>query len=127
MQGNRRRDTRPERLIRSELHRRGLRFRVDLSLSFPEGRVRPDLVFTRRRVAVFIDGCYWHACPIHLKPSHSNVDFWSAKLARTVERDRANDATLEAHGWRVIRIWEHQPISEAVALIQARLSGYTSI
>jgi DNA mismatch endonuclease (patch repair protein) len=123
MQGNRRRDTIPERLLRSELHRRGFRFRVDLSLSLPEGRVRPDLVFTRRRVAVFIDGCYWHACPTHLKPSRSNVEFWSDKLARNVARDRANDAALQANGWSVIRIWEHEPIERAVDTIVGILTN----
>lgn len=119
MRGNRRRDTRPERLIRSELHRRGLRFRVDLSLPFPQGRVRPDLAFTRQRVAVFVDGCYWHACPIHLKPSRSNVAYWSNKLARNVARDRRNDAILTANGWRVIRVWEHQAVQDAVEAILA--------
>jgi DNA mismatch endonuclease (patch repair protein) len=123
MRGNRRRDTRPERLIRSELHRRGLRFRVDLTLALPEGRVRPDLVFTRQRVAVFVDGCYWHACPVHLKPSHSNVAYWSTKLARNVARDRANDRALRASGWQVLRIWEHQPVDEAVATVLAALAS----
>jgi DNA mismatch endonuclease (patch repair protein) len=117
MRGNRRRDTHPERLIRSELHRKGLRYRVDLSLLFPEGRVRPDLAFTRQRVAVFVDGCYWHACPVHLKPSRSNVAYWSEKLAGNVARDRVNDAVLVANGWRVVRIWEHQSIEEAIEAV----------
>jgi DNA mismatch endonuclease (patch repair protein) len=123
MQGNRRRDTKPERLIRSELHRRGFRFRVDLPIRVQRGVVRPDVVFTSKKLAVFIDGCYWHACPTHLRPSRSNVEYWSSKLARNVERDRANDEALLNAGWRVVRIWSHETIEEAVRLIDTALSS----
>lgn len=107
--GNRRTDTKPEVALRSELHRRGLRFRKDHPIRV-EGRrrIRPDVVFTRARIAVFVDGCFWHGCPDHQVVPKSNPDYWIPKLRRNVERDRAADAALAAEGWTVLRYWEHE-------------------
>ena len=111
MRANRRMDTKPELALRSALHRRGYRFRKDYRLDLDAGaRVRPDIAFTARRVAVFVDGCFWHACPEHGRNPAVNEWYWAPKLRRTVERDRAADAALAAAGWRVVRIWEHVPL-----------------
>ncbi len=114
MRANRKADTGPERRLRSTLHRLGLRYRVGIALLAGPTRVRPDVVFTRVRVAVFVDGCYWHSCPEHATSPRSNAGYWLPKLARNVERDRANDAALAAAGWRVVRVWEHEdPLAAA--------------
>src|SRR5574341_918013 len=114
MKGNRRRDTRPETRVRSLLHAQGWRFRKDAPIQLPGLRVRPDIVFTRRRVAVFIDGCFWHACPQHGTIPRANSAYWHAKLARNTDRDhRVNHALAEA-GWIVIRAWEHEPAASVV-------------
>lgn len=118
MQANRRRDTKPELALRSALHRAGLRYRRDLRLDLPGGRVRPDIVFTRRKVAVFVDGCFWHSCPIHGSRPAVYQSYWSPKLARNVERDARDTALLQNAGWIVIRIWEHE--SSEVALEEVR-------
>ena len=121
MRANRRRDTTPERRLRSMLHHRGYRFRVDLPVETPERHVRPDIVFTRRRVAVFVDGCFWHACPEHGQRPRANESYWEAKLHRNVERDQADNESLRRAGWIVVRIWEHEPVSEAAAVIETAL------
>lgn len=108
MRANSRRDTRPELAVRSLLHGAGLRFFVDRPLRLAGRTVRPDIVFPRARVAIFVDGCFWHACPEHgTRPQH-NKRYWTPKLRRNVERDRAVDAALVAEGWRVERHWEHE-------------------
>ena len=112
-----RRDTRPELALRSELHRRGLRFRVDRTV-VPKVRTRADLVFTRARVAVFVDGCFWHACPEHQTWPQANKEWWRQKLDNNVARDRRNNAALEAEGWTVIRVWEHETASIAADRIE---------
>jgi DNA mismatch endonuclease, patch repair protein len=120
MRGNRRRDTRPERAVRSALHRVGLRFRVDLPIQVGGGRsIRPDLVFPRQRVAVFVDGCFWHGCPDHGTRPVTNADYWLLKIEANRRRDRRNTVTLEAHGWTVFRMWEH----EDPALVVERVAG----
>ncbi|HZC61582.1 MAG TPA: very short patch repair endonuclease [Streptosporangiaceae bacterium] len=122
MRANRRTDTKPELALRSALHRQGYRFRKDFRLDLDGGaRVRPDIAFTGRRVAVFVDGCFWHVCPQHGRDPAVNESYWSPKLRRNVERDRAADAALAAAGWRVVRVWEHQSLDEAVALVVAAL------
>lgn len=108
MRRNGRRDTRPEIALRAVLHRRGLRFRKDLPLRVPGRLVRPDVIFTRARLAVFVDGCFWHCCPIHGNQPRANSDYWRPKLARNVDRDRAVDSALTAAGWHVLRAWEHE-------------------
>ncbi len=112
MRANRRRDTGPEMALRRELHRRGLRFRVDHPPV--EGlRCRADIVFTRARVVVFVDGCFWHSCPEHATTPRANGDWWRTKLELNVARDRRNDTALSEAGWLVIRIWEHVPATVA--------------
>lgn len=119
MKAIRRSNTKPELALRRALHARGYRYRKDFRLDLPARRVRPDIVFTSRKVAVFIDGCFWHACPEHgLKPK-KNEWYWSPKLARNVERDRAADEALHQAGWTVVRLWEHVPIEEAIAMVIA--------
>lgn len=123
----RRTDTRVEVELRSALHRQGLRFRKDFPISASGQRSRPDIVFTRWKVAVFVDGCFWHSCPEHGRRPAKNTSYWSPKLARNTERDREQTAALESEGWIVIRLWEHTPtedmasaISTAVRQQQAR-------
>lgn len=103
----RRADTKPEMMLRRELHRRGLRYRVDRPV-LSDRRRRVDIVFTRPRVAVFVDGCFWHLCPEHGNIPTANRDWWSDKLNRNVARDRDADAQLESAGWAVARVWEHE-------------------
>jgi DNA mismatch endonuclease (patch repair protein) len=112
MRRNPRRDTQPEIALRKELHARGFRFRKDLLLRVPGRSVRPDVVFTRARVAVFVDGCFWHCCPEHGTEPRRNTGYWGPKLARNVARDRAVDKALAADGWVVVRGWEHEPVGE---------------
>jgi DNA mismatch endonuclease (patch repair protein) len=112
-----RRDTGPERAVRSELHRRGLRYRVDRAL-LPGLRTRADLVFVSARVAVFVDGCFWHGCPEHRTWPQANAEWWRRKLEGNVERDRRIDAALEQAGWVVVRVWEHEPADAAADRIE---------
>ena len=99
-------DTKPEMLLRRRLHAEGLRYRVDQPV-LPGLRRRADLVFTRARVAVFVDGCFWHRCPEHGTLPKANADWWRTKLDRNVERDRDTDALLGDADWIVVRVWEH--------------------
>ena len=121
MRANRRRDTGPELALRRELHRRGLRFRVDHA---PMGgiRCRADIVFTSRRIAIFVDGCFWHACPEHGNLPTANREWWRAKLDLNVARDRRNDQALAEAGWRVIRVWEHEAVTAAAHRISAAIA-----
>ena len=114
----RRRDTAPELELRSELHRRGLRYRIDRR---PQKGVpsRADLVFGPAKVAVYVDGCFWHSCPKHGTMPRSNEAFWQAKLARNQERDAAVNEALAAAGWTVVRIWEHEEIDAAADRVEA--------
>lgn len=120
MKGNRRADTKPEIALRSALHARGLRFRKDFMLRTPDGtRCKADVVFTRARVAVFIDGCFWHGCPEHGTTPQANTHYWGPKLQRNRDRDRRVTAALEADGWAVLRVWEHERVLDAVTAVQA--------
>jgi DNA mismatch endonuclease (patch repair protein) len=122
MRANKRTNTKPELALRSALHRQGYRFRKDYRLDLAGGaRVRPDIAFTARRVAVFVDGCFWHACPDHGRNPTVNEWYWAPKLRRNVERDRAADAALAAAGWRVIRVWEHEALETAITAVIAAL------
>lgn len=124
MRGNRRRDTNPEMRLRRELHARGRRFRVDQRVDTGAKRCpRPDLLFTRWRVAVFVDGCFWHCCPEHGQPPKSNGGYWRPKLARNVERDAEDTAALSAAGWSVLRIWEHVSPGQAASLVEGALEA----
>lgn len=117
MRANRRADTKPEVALRSALHAAGYRFRKDYALKVSGVRVRPDVVFTRRKVAVFADGCFWHVCPIHGREPTTNEWYWTPKLRRNVERDRVADDALSSAGWTVVRVWEHEPVNAAVAKV----------
>jgi DNA mismatch endonuclease (patch repair protein) len=124
MQGNRGRDTRPELALRRELHRRGLRYRVHLRPE-PGLRAFADVVFTRARVAVFVDGCFWHACPRHRTDPRTNSAWWAEKLARNVRRDRRVNEELQRAGWVVVRVWEHESPAEAAARVHDAVTRAT--
>jgi DNA mismatch endonuclease (patch repair protein) len=118
MEAQRRRDTGPEKLLRSELHRLGLRFR--LSYPVPGAPRRTiDVAFTRVKVAVFVDGCFWHACPDHATWPKNNETWWRAKLEANRIRDRDTDARLAAAGWLVLRFWEHEDAQRAAGQVEA--------
>lgn len=124
MRAIRRTNTKPELALRSALHRRGYRFRKDHRLDLNDGvRVRPDIAFTARKVAVFVDGCFWHVCPEHGRDPAVNEWYWAPKLRRNIERDRAADAALAAAGWLVVRVWEHESLAAAVDAVTAALGG----
>ena len=118
MQGNRKRDTKPELELRRALHRRGLRYRVDALLPLAGLRRRADVVFTRRRIAVFVDGCFWHGCESHGTQPATNSAYWTPKIARNVSRDLETRRLLEEAGWTVVRIWEHEDAQAAAARIE---------
>ena len=120
MQATRGRDTAPELALRRELHRRGLRYRVDMPV-VPGLRCRADIVFTRARVAVFVDGCYWHGCPQHATFAKSNAAFWAAKIAANQARDADTGRRLRLAGWTVVRVWEHDTVEAAADQVQAAL------
>lgn len=122
MRGNRGRDTSPEVALRSVLHRLGYRYRVDIP-PLPRLRRKADLVFTRRWVAVFVDGCYWHGCPDHFRVPATNSDYWRAKIARNRERDLDTDQRLREAGWTSVRVWEHEPLERAVEFVVSALHG----
>ena len=119
MQSNRRRDTGPELALRREVHRRGLRFFVDRAPLRELARRRADLVFPRLKVAVYLDGCFWHGCPEHHSVSKTNAEFWATKVANNRARDEDTNRRLEEAGWTVIRVWEHEDPAVAAAEIKA--------
>ncbi len=126
MQAIRSSDTAPEKAVRSRLHRAGFRYRVGIAPE-PGIRRRADIVFTKVRVAVFIDGCFWHSCPEHGRRSFGhNPEYWSQKIAGNVARDRETTALLEASGWKVLRFWEHEDPDEVAAAIARAVSGSES-
>jgi DNA mismatch endonuclease (patch repair protein) len=114
------RDNARERQIRSALHRRGLRFRIHHAAIIGTTRTI-DIAFTRLRLAVFCDGCFWHGCPVHATIPKTNRDWWVAKLTNNQVRDRDTDARLAESGWNVLRIWEHVPADAAISMILSRL------
>jgi len=123
MVANRSKDTAPERAVRSILHARGLRYRTNFP---PMASLRrtADIVFTRSKIAVFIDGCFWHSCPQHLAMPKSNVDYWIPKLNRNRLRDAESNELLQTAGWTVLRFWEHESphhVADAVeSVVRAR-------
>nr|WP_227997976.1 very short patch repair endonuclease [Nocardia australiensis] len=122
MAKQRRSGTEPELALRRELHRRGLRYFVDRA-PLPGQRRRADLVFPRRRVAVYVDGCFWHRCPQHATDPKNNARWWADKLQGNVARDRATDAALADAGWVVVRVWEHEDAVAAADRVQASLDA----
>ena len=121
MRANKRRDTKPEMRLRSALHRKGWRFRVDVRLSIRGRRVRPDILFAKRKVAVFVDGCFWHSCPQHGQVPRANAPYWQSKLTLNTDRDLGDTRALLSDGWEVVRVWEHEPTDQAVAMVEAAL------
>ena len=113
------RDTLAELALRRELHRRGRRFFVQRHIL--RDRRTVDIVFPTAKLAVFVDGCFWHACPLHGTQSHTNTVWWQEKLARNVQRDRCTDNQLQAAGWNVIRVWEHENASDAADRVEIAL------
>lgn len=113
---NRGRDTGPERQLRSALHRRRLRYRVNRRVETGI-RTTVDIAFGPAKVAVFVDGCFWHRCPEHGTLPKANGDWWLSKLEANVTRDRRTDAALATRGWQVIRVWEHDDREQAAELV----------
>lgn len=118
--------------LRRLLHARGLRYRVHVR---PVQGVRAeiDIAFGPARVAVLVDGCFWHGCPLHATWPKTNAEWWRAKIERNRERDRENDRVLQDAGWLVLRVWEHEPAADAAARVhrlvldrRARRSGETA-
>lgn len=116
MQSNKGRDTKPELALRRAVHALGLRYRVSVR-PLPKIRRTADLVFTKKKVAVFLDGCFWHGCPDHHTKAATNADFWAEKVARTRERDHETDRLLMDAGWTVVRVWEHEQPADAAKRI----------
>jgi DNA mismatch endonuclease (patch repair protein) len=116
----RRRDTKPELALRSALHGLGFRFRKDHPMRVDGKIIRPDVVFTKRRIAIFVDGCFWHCCPEHGRSPGVNGEYWSPKLQRNVARDLEQTQALRSAGWTVVRVWEHETVQSATQVI-ARL------
>lgn len=118
MRGNSSRDTKPEVALRSELHRRGLRFRKHQAI-VSGLRCRPDIVFSKARLAVEVRGCFWHLCPRDAVLPKSNLDYWLPKLERNVECDHRNEAALAEAGWKLVVVWEHDDLIAAADRIEA--------
>lgn len=116
MARQRQRDTQTELELRRALHARGLRYRLQVQLIAKPRRVS-DIVFPGSRVAVFVDGCFWHGCPLHATWPKENADFWRAKIEANRARDTDTDSRLKALGWQVVRVWAHQSATEAAELI----------
>ncbi|GAA5056969.1 very short patch repair endonuclease [Streptomyces similanensis] len=119
MLGNRSRDTAPELLLRSLVHAAGRRYRV-AAKPLPKMRRTADMVFRPAKVAVFIDGCFWHGCPEHFVMPKTNQPYWEEKIGRNIQRDRDTDNRLAEAGWLVLRFWEHlEPEACAATVIEA--------
>jgi DNA mismatch endonuclease (patch repair protein) len=116
MQSNKRRDTKPELALRKAVHGLGLRYRVDAK-PLTQMRRRADMVFSRAKVAVFLDGCFWHGCPEHHTVAKANAEFWADKVSGNRARDRDTDERLAAAGWVCVRVWEHEDPQLAAARV----------
>lgn len=127
MRGNRKTDTGPELRLRSALHRKGMRFRKQYLVRAEGLGVRCDLAFPSRKLAVFIDGCFWHGCPQHGKAPTSNVHYWNPKIAGNIARDRRVDNSLRNLGWTVLRLWEHSPIEDSVQSVAEALAAVANV
>lgn len=121
MRGNRSRDTRPELLVRKAVHASGLRYRV-AAKPLPGMRRTADLLFRPVRVAVFVDGCFWHGCPTHFVPPKTNPAYWKDKIGGNARRDRETDIRLQAEGWLVLRFWEHEDPQDCAAAVIEEVS-----
>ncbi|GAB2805272.1 very short patch repair endonuclease [Streptomyces chlorus] len=112
------RDTAPEVAVRKLLHAEGLRYRVNAPV-FGMPRRTIDIVFPKAKIAIFLDGCFWHGCPQHATQPKSNAEWWRAKLDRNMARDQETSEHLRAAGWTVLRFWEHIPAEEIAATVRA--------
>lgn len=113
------RDTGPERALRRELWHRGVRgYRIDRRLPLPGVRRRADITFIAKKVAVFVDGCFWHSCPDHGHTPKTNSSYWSEKFERNVRKDAETDRLANEEGWIVLRVWEHEDIARAADRVQ---------
>jgi DNA mismatch endonuclease (patch repair protein) len=119
MRGMPTRNTGPEMLVRKALHTIGLRYRLNGS-DLPG---RPDIIFPKQRIAVFVDGCFWHYCPHHCVLPKNNRGWWRAKLSENRRRDRRNDKALEKQGWVAIHVWEHENYDTAAERISRVVWG----
>ena len=127
MQANKSKDTLPELAVRRILHANGFRYRVNFR---PEANLRrtADVVFTKARVAVFVDGCFWHSCANHSTVPRSNVAYWGPKLARNRERDLETNSRLTEAGWVVLRFWEHEdPVAVSASIMTRVTSTYGAV
>jgi DNA mismatch endonuclease (patch repair protein) len=105
MSAIRSKNTVPEVILRKALFAKGLRFRIHY------GKEKIDIAFPHRKITIFVDGCFWHGCPIHSHMPKSNESYWQSKLKKNIERDRAKNKRLEAEGWKVLRFWEHEMVN----------------
>jgi DNA mismatch endonuclease (patch repair protein) len=121
MQANKGRDTGPELALRRALHAAGLRYRVGAH-PIPGSRQTVDIVFPRARVAVEVRGCFWHGCPDHHRPARRHAAFWKDKVAGTIGRDQAKRKALEAAGWALLAVWEHEDVADAAERIAAAVA-----
>lgn len=118
MQSNRGRDTIPELRLRQEVHARGLRYRVNLRVE-PDVRRTVDIAFTKLKLAVFVDGCFWHGCPLHSRSAKTNPEYWGSKIAANQARDDDTTKALRQRGWTVVRFWEHDdPKAAAIKIVK---------
>ena len=115
------RDTKPELTLRKMLWKRGLRYRIHHGLPG-----RPDIVFPSSRIAIFVDGCFWHRCPQHWQAPKNNADFWERKIAQNQARDAQVNQELAAAGWRVLRIWEHEVRTSAERTAESIIAALRS-
>ena len=119
----RQKDTQAELELRKALHAKGLRYRLHVPLLAKPRRVA-DIVFSKSRIAVFVDGCFWHGCPEHATWPKSNADFWRTKIEANRMRDADTDQRLKMLGWRIVRIWEHENVSDAAIHIASLIAAY---
>lgn len=115
MSRNRGKDTKPEVILRKELWKKGLRYRLHYDIPG-----KPDFVFVGKRIAVFVDGCFWHNCPLHGTKPKTNRKFWEDKISKNVERDKKVTRELISLGWKILRFWEHE-IKEDVNGVQQKI------
>jgi DNA mismatch endonuclease, patch repair protein len=116
-------NTAPEIQLRRALHAAGFRYRVDYPIRIDGRLLRPDIAFTRSRVAVFVDGCFWHSCPRHGQIPATNTEFWTAKLEANAERDCRQNQLLTDAGWLVVRLWEHEFVDVGLTTVIAAVAS----
>jgi DNA mismatch endonuclease (patch repair protein) len=122
MSSLRRKDNGAEMAVRRALHAAGYRYRVHYPIpGLPRRTI--DVAFTRARVGLFVDGCFWHSCPEHGTRPTANSAWWAAKLGANAARDADTTAHLERLGWSVIRVWEHEPVCSALVIVEKTLAG----